>query len=141
MALSSVGSLLAAIWIGRQKRLRRRGYLLYGAWLLASLMLALMGLPFGLVVMALAICLFGVGVSILNLSWAVSLQEFVPADRLGRVSSIDALGSYALLPVGYALAGFAADRFGSATVFVVGGIVSACVIMLGLPHPAIRAVD
>ncbi len=141
MALSSVGSLLGAIWIGRQKRLRRRGYLVYSAWLLASLTLTLMGLSSGLIVMGLAVFLWGATWSIVNLSWAVSLQEFVPAERLGRVSSIDALGSYALLPVGYALAGFAADRFGAPTIFLWGGLLSACVVVLGLLHPTIRAVD
>jgi predicted MFS family arabinose efflux permease len=141
MALSSVGSLLAAIWIGRQKRLRRRGYLVYSAWLLASLTLAMMGLSSGLIMMGLAVFLWGATWAIVNLAWAVSLQEFVPAERLGRVSSIDALGSYALLPVGYALAGFAADRFGAPTIFLWGGLLSACVVVLGLLHPAIRAVD
>ena len=69
------------------------------------------------------------------------MQELVPADRLGRVASIDALGSYALLPVGYALAGFAADRLGASIVFLLGGILSAFIIALGLLHPSVRTVD
>jgi hypothetical protein len=77
----------------------------------------------------------------LGLAWVNSLQELVPSDQLGRVMSIDALGSFALLPVGYALAGVAADQFGASIVFQVGGILSAIVIALGLLHPSIRAVD
>jgi hypothetical protein len=65
----------------------------------------------------------------------------VPSDRLGRVASIDALGSYALTPVGYAVAGVAADHFGAPSVFLFGGIISVFVIALGLLHPSIRAVD
>jgi MFS family permease len=141
MALSALGSVLAAIWIGYRKRLRRRGYLAYGAWLVASLMLFFMGLPLPIVAMSLAICVSGAALDILNLTWANSLQELVSPDLLGRVASVDALGSYALLPVGYALAGIAADHFGASAVFIAGGIISALVIALGLLHPAIRAVD
>ena len=46
-----------------------------------------------------------------------------------------------LLPVGYALVGVAADHLGPALVFVLGGILSALIIALGLLHPAVRAVD
>jgi DHA3 family tetracycline resistance protein-like MFS transporter len=141
MALSSVGSLLAAIWIGRKKRLRRRGYLVYGAWLVASLMLVLMGLPFALVGVGLAVCIWEACITTLGLAWMNSLQELVPADQLGRVASIDALGSFALLPVGFAVAGLAADRWGASTVFLIGGILSTLVIASGLFHPAVRAID
>jgi MFS family permease len=141
MTVSAIGSLIASILIGRSKRLRRRGYLLYGAWLLASLMLFLMGLPVGLVLMGLAVGIGGASWSILDLVWVNTLQELVPADLLGRVSSIDALGSFGLLPVGYAVAGLAADHVGASMVFVIGGVISALVIALGLLHPAVRGLD
>ncbi len=141
MALSSVGSLLAAIWLGRRKRLRYRGYLVYGAWMLASLMLTFIGLPLSLVVMGLVICLWGIGVTLLGLTWTNSLQEFVPPHQLGRVNSIDALVSNGLVPIGYAFAGIAADHFGASSVFVWCGMFSTLVIGLGLLHPAIRSVD
>lgn len=70
-----------------------------------------------------------------------SLQEFVPADLLGRVSSIDYLVSFALSPIGYGLAGIAADRFGAPSVFIIGGAIAASVIALGLLHRDIRVVD
>jgi MFS family permease len=38
-SLSALGSIIAAFWLGRFKRLRRRGLLTYGAWLVTSLML------------------------------------------------------------------------------------------------------
>jgi MFS family permease len=44
-ALSALGSIGAALWLGHFKRLRRRGLLTYGAWLVASLMLLAIGLP------------------------------------------------------------------------------------------------
>jgi len=141
LSFAAVGSVLAALWTGWQKRLRRRAYLVYGPWLAASLMLFAMGLPLPFAVMSLAICVWGAGIELLGLAWTNSLQELVPPDRLGRVASIDALGSYVLLPVGYGLAGIAADHWGAALVFVAGGLLSAAMIACGLLHPAVRAVD
>lgn len=139
--LSAFGSLLAAVWLGHFKRLRHRGPLTYAAWLLASLMLLVMGLGIPIVVISLAFFIQGMALTTLGLAWANSLQEFVPSDLLGRVSSIDMLVSSGLLPIGYGLAGIAADRLGAAPVFMLGGAIAAAIITLGLVHPAIRAVD
>jgi hypothetical protein len=75
------------------------------------------------------------------LLWTNTLQEIVPAERLGRVASIDTLGSYALLPFGYALAGWSTDLVGAAPVFAVGGLLAVTCAALGLAHPAIRRFD
>ena len=65
----------------------------------------------------------------------------MPGDRLGRVSSIDMLGSYVLLPIGYGLTGWVTDAIGAPMVFVLGGGIGAGLIALGLVHPAIRGLD
>ncbi|MDQ2714548.1 MAG: MFS transporter [Chloroflexota bacterium] len=140
-SLSALGSVIAAFWLGHFKRLRRRGLLTYGAWLLASLMLLAVGLPLPVAGVCLAFFIQGACFTILGLAWINTLQEFVPADLLGRVGSIDILVSSSLLPIGYGLAGIAADHLGASPVFVLGGAISAGVIALGLLHPAIRAVD
>ena len=69
------------------------------------------------------------------------LQEYVPRERFGRVASIDALVSDALVPVGFGLAGVAADRLGAAPVFVLGELVGAAIIGAGLLYPAVRGMD
>jgi DHA3 family tetracycline resistance protein-like MFS transporter len=140
-SLSAVGSIIAAVALGHFKRLRWRGWLTYGAWLLASLMLLAMGLPITVVGVGIAVFIQGAAIATLGLAWINTLQECVPAELQGRVASIDEWGSAALVPVGLALAGIAADRIGAAPVFVLGGIISASIIALGLLHPAIRAVD
>ena len=139
--LLALGSILAALWLGRFKRLRRRGWLTYGAWMTLGLMLMVTGLPIPLAAVSVAFFIQGVALTTLGLAWVNSLQEFVPANQLGRVNSIDLLVSSGLTPVGYALAGVAADHFGAPLVFIVGGATGAVVIALGLLHPAIRAVD
>lgn len=140
-ALAALGSLVAALWLGRFARLRRRGPLIYAAWLTAGLMLLAIGLPLPAAAVCVAFFLQGAALETLGLAWVNTLQERIPSEALGRVNSIDALVSSGLLPVGYALAGVAADHLGASAVFVFGGAISATIIGLGLLHPAIRALD
>lgn len=140
-ALTALGSVIAAFALGHVKQLRRRGPLTYGAWLLASLMLLVVGLPLSEAFVGAAFFVQGVAFEVLGLTWLNTLQEFVPVDLQGRVSSIDYLVSFALTPIGYGLAGIAADRLGAAPVFAIGGAIAASVIALGFLHPKVRAVD
>ena len=141
--LSAFGSVCASFWLGHFKRLRWRGLLTYGSWLFAGLMLLAMGLPIGVFGLGLAFFLQGAAFAVLGLAWMNTLQDptFVAPDLLGRIASIDLLVSTGLLPIGYALAGIAADRLGAPAIFILCGVIATGLIALGLLHPAIRAVD
>lgn len=137
----AVGSVAAAIFLGRYKQLRRRGLMLYGSEATMGLMLLLFGLVPSLSTLMAAAFVYGLGISIGNLVWTNTLQEMVPQERLGRVSSIDALGSFVFLPLGFAFAGILSDRIGPANVFVIGGggvLLLAGVMLL---VPSIRRLD
>jgi MFS family permease len=54
----------------------------------------------------------GVGSELFGLMWHTTMQQEIPSDKLSRVYSYEALGSIALVPVGYALAGPIADAIG-----------------------------
>jgi sugar phosphate permease len=75
------------------------------------------------------------------LVWTNILQEFVPEEKLGRVASIDTLGSFVLLPLGYAFTGWLVDRVDVALIFIAAGGVAALVSLFPLLHPSIRTVD
>jgi MFS family permease len=62
-------------------------------------------------VMAVAL-LAGVSLEVLMVQWNVALARFIPADRLARVSSYDALGSIMAMPLGALAAGPLAVSFG-----------------------------
>jgi hypothetical protein len=62
----------------------------------------------------------------------------VPAEKLGRVASVDSLGSFALLPIGLALAGWATDLIGAPAVFLIGGGATMIVSLLLLWLSPIR---
>lgn len=136
-----VGYLVAAVWLGARTRLRRRGAALYLGLALAGLMLAVFGFAPPLYVLAAAAFVNGFALELAGLAWVNTLQERVPNDLLGRVSSIDSLGSFALLPLGFALAGWATDAFGPDTVFVVGGLTTALVAVFAFLNPTVRHFD
>jgi hypothetical protein len=73
--------------------------------------------------------------------WMNTLQELVPRNRLGRVFSIDMLGSFALLPVGYTTIGWGIDHLGAPAILRLGGLLSIAITALALVHPAIRQLD
>jgi DHA3 family tetracycline resistance protein-like MFS transporter len=138
---ASLGFVLGMIWLGQYVRLHRRGWLAYLS--IIGTGAALLPFAFQLPVPILVISMFfgGICTSVFALIWTHTLQEMVPGDMLGRVYSIDALGSFVLLPIGFALAGWATDLLGAPMVFLIGGIGVIVLVLLGLAHPAIRNLD
>jgi DHA3 family tetracycline resistance protein-like MFS transporter len=137
----SVGYVLSALWLGQYKRLRYRGPLGYIAVMINGFMLLLFGLKMPIPVLAGAMFIYGVCFNIFGLVWTNTLQEMVPNEKLGRVYAFDSLGSWVLLPIGFALAGWATDLVGAPTVFIVGGCGTILMTLVGLSHPAVRNLD
>lgn len=70
-------------------------------------------------VMALAGC----GIGLFAVWWETALAERVPPHLLSRVSAWDWMGSLALLPLGYLLAGPAGAALGDTRVMTAGGVI------------------
>ena len=66
------------------------------------------------------------------------MQELVPQEKLGRVSSIDQLSAWALLPVGYALIGIITDRIGPSQIFLIASGANIILAGIALAVPDIR---
>ena len=140
-ALAGIGSVGAAIWLGRQSRFRHRGLLVYIPWIASALATAMLGLSVPVAAAGVLMITIGVCLTTLSLVWMQTLQEFVPENLLGRVSSLDFLGSAALVPIGFVAAGAMADTLGAAPVFVLGGLATAAMLTVALLHPAVRRLD
>lgn len=138
---ASLGFVVGMIWLGQYVRLHRRGLLGYLSVVVTGA--ALLPFAFKLPVPILTASMFisGLSTSVFALIWTHTLQEMVPGELLGRVYSIDALGSFVLMPIGFSLAGWATDLVGAPTVFLVGGLGTMILASLGLLHPAIRKLD
>lgn len=141
----AAGSIVTMLLIGQARRLRHRGILAYGGLVISALAVLVLGLPLPhQLAPAIAITagvIFGVGLAVFELIWVTSLQELVPPDKLGRVSSVDWVGSLALLPVGLAVVGVLTDRIGASWVFVAGGALNVLLNLIALTVPGIRKLD
>ena len=71
----------------------------------------------------------GFGFSLMAIWWETALVRHIPANLLSRVSSYDWMGSLALLPLGYAIAGPLASALGAQHVLLVGSGIG--LLMLG----------
>src|SRR5215216_6296729 len=102
---ASLGFVLGMVWLGQYVRLHRRGLLAYLS--IIGTGAALLPFAFKMPVPVLVGSMFisGMCTSVFALIWTHTLQEMVPREMLGRIYSIDALGSFVLLPIGFALAG------------------------------------
>jgi MFS family permease len=80
-----------------------------------------------------AMLLSGFSASLFNILWNTSLQKQIPLHVLSRVSSYDALGSFALGPAGAALAAPLALLYGTKAVFL------GCGVLLTLATTAVLA--
>jgi predicted MFS family arabinose efflux permease len=138
VTFSGVGAIIGGLLFGMRQKWTHRGIMAYGGAFVSGL--ALLLLPF-VPTASGAIALFaleGFGLMIFGLIWEISLQELVPQEAFGRVASLDLLGSFALLPVGYILVGWLADLIGGiATIAIFAGAGMACIALV-LSIPAIR---
>jgi len=77
----------------------------------------------------------GFGIGVFAVWWETAVAQRIPPHLLSRVTAWDWMGSLALLPAGYLLAGPVAHQVGSVHVLLFGGILGSFVCLLGLlPH-------
>lgn len=121
------GSLVGIRW--RPRRPLLTGLVLVLPWPLQSCVLAL-GAP--LVLVILFAFATGVGFSLLMIWWETALAYHIPPNALGRVSAYDWMGSLALVPIGYLVAGPLANAFGAREVLGIGGVLAIFMLALAL---------
>ena len=106
-------------------RLRPRRMLLVAitaAGVFAALTFAL-AVPLTVPLIVATAVLVGLSSEVFMVNWVTTMQQEIPHDLLSRLSSFDALGSFALAPAGVAIAGPLAAAFGITTVLVASGCV------------------
>ncbi|MEU6233113.1 MFS transporter [Kitasatospora sp. NPDC047058] len=89
-------------------------------------------------VLATAMFLSGVGVTVFGVNWMIALQQEIPAEAFSRVSAYDELGSLSLAPLGTALAGPAADLLGLSGALWACGTLSLLLSAAVLLEPQVR---
>jgi len=140
-AVFPIGYAISGVALGNVQRLRHRGIVSYICSAVAGIGLGVFGLKLPLWALIVAALVNGAALEISGLIWTNILQEFVPQEKLGRIASIDTLGSFVLLPLGFAFTGWLVDRLDIAIIFIAAGAVAALVSLLPLLHPSIRGLD
>ena len=137
-AAGGVGSILMAIAIGSLGQPRRRVTVMYAAWSSGVALMAIYGLMTSLwqalLASFLAAGLFELG----SVIWNTMLQQRVPRELLGRVSSLDWLVSTGLVPISFALTGPAAGLFGPEATIVGAALLGAVLMSSLLFVPGVR---
>jgi MFS family permease len=103
-----------------------------------SLLLFALAVPLATPVDVAAAVLAGGCLEVFNVSWDTTLQQEISPDKLSRVASYEALGAYALTPVGTAVAGPLATAFGLRAIFAASGVLIAVLPVLVLLVPEVR---
>jgi len=83
-----------------------------GFLLTIPFLLALAG-PLPVAALIACAALAGIGSETFGIMWDTTMQQEIPQEKLSRVYSYDALGSWVLIPLGLAVAGPAAEAFGT----------------------------
>jgi MFS family permease len=112
--LGSIGS-GAALLRWRPRRLLRTGTLAVFA---LSLPLFAFARPEALPVVVAAGLLAGAGSEIFGVLWDTTYQQEIPNELLSRLSAYDALGSWVLMPIGFAVAGPVSTVVGNRATFL-----------------------
>ncbi|HEV2775020.1 MAG TPA: MFS transporter, partial [Solirubrobacteraceae bacterium] len=122
-----IGSLAAIRW--RPRYPMRQGMTFVLIWPVAIALYAA-GTPLALVVPAMVLA--GSFIALFEVWWLTALAERIPPDKLSRVTSYDWAVSLGLVPLGYVLAGPAADAFGATEVLLGGSLIAFVAFALGL---------
>ena len=136
--LQSLGMALGSLAFGQTNPTHKRVIIMYVLFAANDLCVIAMTLThsFGLACVFVGlrgVCIgYGIGV------WSTLLMQQVPSSKLARVTSLDFFGSFALVPVGYALTAAVAGSFSPATLLMVGFGVSTILWIAPLASVRVR---
>ena len=122
-----IGSLVAIRW--RPRYPMRQGMIFVLLWP-AAIALYAAGAPLALVVPAMALA--GSFIALFDVWWVTALAERIPPGKLSRVVSYDWTVSLGLVPLGFVLAGPAAEALGATEVLLGGSLIAFVAFALGL---------
>jgi MFS family permease len=125
LASGGLGGAVTSLLVARFGAPGRRITFMWLGWGIASASIIGLGLaPSVWVAGMVAIVVYGL-LEYGNVLWFPLMQELVPPELIGRASSVDALVSFGLSPLGVLVAGLAAGAIGTRTAMLIGGCLAA----------------
>jgi MFS family permease len=117
LTAQAVGLILSGLLLLRWRPRRLLLVATFGAFGIALPCLAL-ARPLPLPAVLVFAFAAGCGMQIFGVLWGTAVQQEIPQERLSRISSYDALGSWVLMPLGFAIAGPVAATIGDRATFI-----------------------
>jgi MFS family permease len=140
MLCFGAGTAAGALLFGQRRSRGRRVVVTYSCWGIGNLLTAIAVLVPWLAVAAGLAVVRGVLVGFALAIWETTLMELVPTERLGRVISLDYFGSFALMPVGFALAAAVEPLAEANTLIAIGQVLSGGLLLLALLSRRLREI-
>lgn len=132
LASGGLGGLIVALIVGHLGAPRHRVIAIWLGWGLSGVGVLGLGLaPDVWAAGVVAFATYGLD-AIGNVLWNPLIQQQVPADKLGRVASVDYLMSFGLSPIGLIAAGATAAAIGVRATLLIGGAITALTILTPL---------
>ncbi len=138
---SGIGAIVTSVIFGHSSKLHRRGMISYLGIAISGVGFGVMAFSRSLIVLTACMAISGAGLMLFGLIWEVSLQELVPEEAYGRVSSLDMFGSYGLLPVGYLLTGWVSKWIGGVDTIFIEAVFIVVITFAALGVAGIRKFD
>jgi hypothetical protein len=117
LAAESIGFVLSGVVMLRWRPRRILRVATYSVFGIAFVLVALAG-PAPLAVVVGAAFATGFCIEIFGVLWDTAMQQEIPGDKLSRMYSYDALGSWVLMPIGLDVAGPVAETVGTRATFL-----------------------
>jgi DHA3 family macrolide efflux protein-like MFS transporter len=134
-----LGGLLLGAWGGFKRRILTS---LFGVIVLGIGMAMIGFVPSGAILLAIGLMFItGLTMPIVNGPIFAVMQATVPPDMQGRVFTLLGSASAAMAPLGLIIAGPVADKFGVQTWYIIGGVVTAAMGLIGFFMPAVLNVE
>jgi DHA3 family tetracycline resistance protein-like MFS transporter len=130
LAAYGIGGALGALAVSSGRLPRRYMTVMMACWGLGNLPLVVVGYSSSFPLMAAAAFVVGLTDSAGMVIWGTLLQRRVPAEMLGRVSSLDFFVSLAFMPASMAVAGPLSKVISVETIFLAAGVVPAVLAMI-----------
>lgn len=124
-AANGAGGVLASIYVKRRGAPRQRVTAIVCSWAGAGLAGVFLGLSPRVWLAIFFACVMWFGLTYGNVLWFPLMQEKVPPNLLGRVSSVDWLLSLALNPLGAIAGGLSAGLLSVRLTIIIGGVIAA----------------
>ena len=140
LTAESLGLILGGLLLLRLRPQRLLLTATIGVLLTMPFLLGLAG-PMPVVVLIGLAALAGIGTETFGILWDTTMQQEIPQEKLSRVYSYDALGSWVLIPLGLAVAGPVAQLIGTRETILAATAISLTATLAILSVRDVRTIE